>query len=51
MTVNGHSFEGAAASGTYLSARGFDTRGGGGIKDPRRVLLPKGAVLVRLYDR
>jgi hypothetical protein len=52
MAINSECFDGPGAATHYLAARGFDPRTGarsGGIVSPRRVALPAGARLVRLF--
>jgi len=51
LTANDGYFKGAAASGSYLAARGFNARGNrsGGIVGPKEVQVPSGAILFRLY--
>jgi hypothetical protein len=49
--ANARFFEGEAAAGTYLTARGFDRSGNkaGGIIAPKRVEVEPGAILFRLF--
>ena len=51
--ANAKYFDGEGATGTYLSARGFDEKGNrsGGIKGPKKVTLPAGTILFRFYHQ
>lgn len=51
MAANDNFFAGSDATGSYLSARGFNAAGdkSGGIVAPTIVELPAGAIIVRLY--
>nr|WP_321984164.1 hypothetical protein [uncultured Lichenicoccus sp.] len=53
MAVNDALFGETARVHTLLKARGFDPKSGsrsGGIRDPRQVTIPPGAILLRTYQ-